>query len=73
LSTEIALTGCLFPLEGSKLFMFYQMEHHAIDNLKWAESERMGHDCGLNHARWIWVTTERTKWLQGLQRSGILH
>ncbi len=38
-------------------------ERAEVDRIKWLESERRGHDIGLYYAHWIWLTTERKRWL----------
>lgn len=51
---------------------FIAMEEAEILRLKWLESEARGLDIGRYHAEWLWYTTERSKWIRGLQASGVL-
>jgi hypothetical protein len=52
--------------KDSKWFRFCEMEKQAIATMKWLESEKSSKDVGENHARWLWLTTEREKWIKSL-------
>ena len=51
---------------------FCELEEEQIQILKWTESERAKRDVGRYYVEWVWVTTERDKWIRGLQASGVL-
>lgn len=42
-----------------------------IANLKWIESEKVGHDIGLPRALWMWYTTHRSLWLAAMRARGV--
>lgn len=65
-------TGFRFSYENSNLFQFCQLEREAVAYLREAESQKAGHDIGEDRAQWLWVTTERSKWLWSLKGSGVL-
>lgn len=65
-------TGFRFSIEDSNLFQFCRLEREAVAHLRWFESQRVGHDIGEDRAQWLWVTTERSKWLWSLKGSGVL-
>lgn len=60
----------IFPIEKSNLFIQHKLEEEEINKLKWIESEKAGKDIGIYHARWIWITTHRVKWLKSMRESG---
>lgn len=45
------------------------IERDEINRVKWLESERLGYDCGIEYAIWVWETTERKKWLKRIRES----
>lgn len=65
------LTGYMFPTKDSKLFRFCEMEIKAIEVMRWIESEKVKKDIGGYHAQWLWITTERDKWLKTLSPDDI--
>ena len=66
------LTGQHFIGTWANYAEFIRLEEEAILRLKWIESEKRGEDIGRYHVEWLWYTTERSKWIRGLQASGVL-
>lgn len=51
-------------LERSALHREYLAERDEILRLKWLESEKVGRDIGLDHARAIWIANHRARWIK---------
>ena len=49
-------------LEKSSLYQRYLTEREEILRHKWLESEKEGHDIGLERALVDWVLNHRSKW-----------
>ena len=60
-----------FPTENSSYFQFLKTEHEEIMKLKWIESEKVGHDIGMDYATWLWSMRHRHIWLKTFHESGI--
>ncbi len=60
------LTGQRF----SSYLDFIKEEHQQILAVKWVESERLGHDCGIDYAIFQWSMRHREKWIEALKASG---
>ena len=60
------------PTDISKS-LFYRVlkaEHEEIDRLKWLESQKVGFDIGIDHARWLWMIHHQDKWMKAIMISG---
>jgi len=64
-------TGFSFPTHLSSYFAFLEAEKQEILKVKWCESERLGHDCGMDYAVWTWSMRHRPLWISGLRDKGI--
>ena len=51
-----------FELNRSLLFRLLSEEKKEIDRLKWIESEKCGHDIGINKATFIWLIMHQKQW-----------
>lgn len=49
---------------------FLRAEHEQILITKWCESERLGHDCGMDYAVWCWSFRHRAAWIESLRAAG---
>ncbi len=66
-----ANTGQRFPAHMSSYLQFLKAEHEEIMKTKWVESERAGHDVGLDYAVWCWSMRHRAAWIEGLKVRGL--
>ncbi len=64
-------SGQRFPAQMSGYLDFLAAERAEIMRLKWLESERLGHDCGLDYATWQWCFRHRATWIEGLKERGL--
>jgi hypothetical protein len=51
-------------LKKSLLYRRFQAEREEVLKHKWIESEKAGHDIGLERATTDWVLKHRTQWLK---------
>jgi len=56
-----------YPLVASTLYREFQAEKAEILRHKWLESEKVGHDIGLELALVDWITRHRTEWRRSRQ------
>jgi hypothetical protein len=70
LVSRAAPGGCGWPsvFDKSLLCREVRAEYEEILKHKWIESEKAGHDIGLDHALIDWVVKHRSKWRKGRQR-----
>ena len=52
-------------LKKSLLYRQFQAEHEEILKHKWIESEKAGHDIGLERAMTDWILKHRSQWRKG--------
>ncbi|TAL05215.1 MAG: DUF4032 domain-containing protein [Verrucomicrobia bacterium] len=55
-------------LTGSSLYREFLAEREEVLRHKWFESEKAGHDIGIEHARISWVVHHRAQWRKERQR-----
>lgn len=70
MSTEIAPSGQPAQTTWGNYLDMLALEKVEIDRIKWLESERLGFDCGIDRAVWVWETRERAIWLKRLRETG---
>jgi hypothetical protein len=61
-------------LKKSLLYREFQAEREEVLKHKWIESEKAGHDIGLERAITDWILKHRSRWLKGqmmVTRSGV--
>ena len=52
-------------LKKSSLYRQFQAEREEVLKHKWLESEKAGHDIGLERAMTDWIIKHRSQWLKG--------
>ena len=52
-------------LKKSSLYRQFQAEREEVLKHKWLESEKAGHDIGLEQAMTDWIVKHRSQWLKG--------
>ena len=52
-------------LRKSLLYRQFQAEREEVLKHKWIESEKAGHDIGLERATTDWILKHRSQWLNG--------
>lgn len=60
-----------FDVHQSPLYARFHAETEEIARLKWCESERVGHDIGMDRAMWLWMMGHRKGWLNAMRASGV--
>lgn len=63
--------GQPFPIERSNVYLRWLEEKQHVSLNRWYLSEKLGHDCGAEHAKWDWEMRHRRDWLSGwYERNG---
>ena len=57
-------------LKKSLLYRQFQAEREEVLKHKWIESEKAGHDIGLERAMTDWTLKHRSRWLKGRMMVG---
>ena len=60
-----------FPADLSPYMAFLRAERDEILKVKWCESERVGHDVGIDYSVWCWTMRHRAAWISGLKERGL--
>ena len=60
-------------LRNFMLYRHFQAQREEILKHKWYESERVGHDVGLDRARTDWTIRHHSEWLKSWHSETQLH
>jgi len=57
-------------LGRSSYYSILRAEQEEINRLKWIESEKAGHDIGIDHAMFLWWSKYQWGWYKSIMGSG---